>query len=178
MRNPALRKIVDPLIYPHVRALNDLGVSTEYSCAGEGKSVVYIDGKITTKTSHNDDSNNVFPYIITNNKLDRHCEIVLGLVSFHSPEIAYCQEDKMFIGNCLKQHCGCEQHALVCSHHRGFRLIDISSACYGRKRIGIDLNLEMFFMDNEKEQKENLPILRKLFFKHFKSILRTIQTTI
>jgi hypothetical protein len=138
---------------------------------------VYINDKITIKISHNDESNDVFPYIITNNKLDRHCEMVLGLISFHSPEIAYCKEDKMFIGDCLGKRCGCEQHALVCYCHRGFKLIDISSACYGRKRIGIDLNLEMFFMDNEKEQKENLPLLRKLFFKHLKSILRTIQAT-
>lgn len=171
----ALKKIIDPLIYPHVKILNDMGVKTEFSCAGTGKSYVCIDGKISQR--RHGSGGNITPYIITSDKLNHNSKIILGLISILSPELYYCEKDKKLFSGCLKNKCKCPKDvALISSCHQGFKLIDVYSTHYNRKIIGIDRNMEMLLRhNNEDEGKKKLPLIRKLFFIHFLKILKYIK---
>ena len=181
-----LKKIVDPLIYPHVKLLNELGVETEFSCAGDGEarcpdcSIENANkNKIVIKKTHGEQpkDNHFLPFIITSDKLDNRCQIVLGLISILSPELFYCEEEKTLFGKLVNnQHTCPKDIADISVRHKGYKLIDIYNAEYNRKYIGVDRNMAMLLQYNCKMQK-SLPLIRTLFLKHFMIILKHIKTS-
>jgi len=183
---PKLKDIIDPKIFPHIKLLNKLGVETEYCCAGTGDarcqdfSISCPDKTLIVKKTHGGQSclgNHMLPYIITSNKIYHRCKIVLGLISVLSPELFYCEKDKMLFGELINCQCACPKDiASISVRHKGFKLIDVYSTDYNRKYIGVDRNMAMLLQyNNEVEGEKMLPLIRKLFLKYLEEILKNIK---
>jgi len=176
-----LKKVVDPLIYPHVKILNQLGIGTEYSCAGTGQSIVYNDDEIILKKTHKEHPLH-FPYIITSNKLDYRCNVILGSLMFFSPEIFYCEKHNVFFGDRfvkIRKKCPCYKQipdlAQISQGHKGYRLIDVSRTYFNRAYIGVDRNMDICLHGDILKAQDHIALISRLFLKHLLLLLKKIQ---